>query len=95
MHPQEINHFAARALVILSIVALAVVLYGYTLPPQPDEGAAAHIFQISVLALVPTGLAFLATTDWKQPLRALRPLLLSAAILLVAFAALYCLEHCQ
>jgi hypothetical protein len=93
MSVQLINRLSRKALVVLSLIALLTVLSGYTQPPQPDEGAAAHIFQLSIVALIPTILLFLATADGKQPLRSARPLAFPAAALLVAFIALYYLEH--
>jgi len=93
MRGQQINRLSGKVLIVLSVTALLTVLSGYTQPPQPDEGAAAHIFQLSIVALVPIILLFLATADWRQPLKSARPLAFSAAALLVAFAALYYLEH--
>ena len=93
MHGQQINHISGRALIVLSLIALLAVLSGYMQPPQPDEGAGAHIFQLSIVLLVPMILLFLVTSDWKQPLRRARPLAFSAAILVLAFGALYHLEH--
>jgi cytochrome bd-type quinol oxidase subunit 2 len=90
---QKINRAAAIAAIILSLIALATVLTGYFQPPQPDEGSAAHIFQLSIAALFPTLIAFLFTADWKKPWRSARPLIFSAATLIVAFAALFYLEH--
>jgi hypothetical protein len=58
-----------------------------------DEGAGAHVFQLSILALVPTGLLFLATADWTPPARTLRRLAFPASVVVLAFAALYYLEH--
>jgi len=52
-----------------------------------------NIFQLSIVALVPTILLFLVTADWTQPLRSMRPMAFPAAALVVAFAALYYLEH--
>jgi hypothetical protein len=69
MRAQQINRFSGKVLIVLSLIALLAVLSGYTQPPQPDEGTAAHIFQLSVVALVPTIVFFLATADWRQPLR--------------------------
>jgi len=92
---QQINRVSSRILIVLSFTALLAVLSGYTQPPQPDEGAAAHIFQLSIVALVPMILLFLATADWKLPLCSARPLALSTAFLVLAFAALYYLEHHQ
>ena len=95
MRGQQINRVRSRILIVLSFTALLAVLSGYTQPLQPDEGAAAHIFPLSIVALVPMILLFLATADWKLPLRSARPLALSTAFLVLAFAALYSLEHHQ
>jgi hypothetical protein len=78
---------------VLSVTALLMVLSGYTQPPQTDEGAVAHIFQLAIVALVPMVLLFVATADWRQPARSARPLAIPAAALAFAFAALYYLEH--
>jgi hypothetical protein len=92
---QQINRVSSRILIVLPFTALLAVLSGYTQPPQPDEGAAAHIVQLSMVALVPMILLFLATADWKLPLRSARPLAFSTAFLVLAFASLYYLEHHQ
>ena len=93
MHIQQINRVSGKVLIVLSLTALVAVLSGYTQPLQPDEGAAAHIFQLSIVALVPIILLFLATVDWSQPSQSTRPLAFSAAALVLAFGALYYLEH--
>ena len=96
MRGQQINRISGKVMIVLSLIALLTVLSGYTQPPQPpapDEGAAAHIFQLSIAALVPVILLFLATADWKQPLRSARPLAFPATALVLAFGALYYLEH--
>jgi ABC-type uncharacterized transport system permease subunit len=90
---QQINRVSGKILIILSFTALLAVLSGYTHPLEPDEGSAAHIFQLSIVALVPIGLLFLVTADWRQPLRSVRPLAFPAAALVLAFGALYYLEH--
>ncbi len=90
---QQINRVAFKIIVVLSFLALMAVLSGYAQPPQPDEGTAAHIFQLSIVALVPITLLFFGTLDRKHPLRSVRPLALPAAALVLAFAALYYLEH--
>jgi len=87
------NRVSGILLIGLSVVALLTVVSGFFQPPQPDEGAAAHIFQLSIAALVPALYIFLATADWKQPLRSARVLAFSAASLVLAFSALYYLEH--
>lgn len=93
MTGQQINRSSGKAITILSLIALFTVLIGYTQPPQADEGALAHIFQLSIVVLVPTILLFLATAEWRQPLRSTRTLAFPAAALVLAFGALYYLEH--
>ena len=93
MRGQQINRISGNVLIALSLTALLAVLSGYTQPPQPDEGPAAHIFQLSIVALVPMISLFLATADWRQPLRSARPLAFPATTLLIAFGVLYYLEH--
>ena len=96
MHGEQINRVSHKVVIVLSLIALITVLIGYTQPRHPaptDEGAGAHIFQLSILALVPTLLLFLVTADWSRPSRAARPLAIPVAALVAAFAALYCLEH--
>ncbi len=93
MTAQEINGRCSAIATLLSVGALLTVITGYFQAPQPDEGTAAHIFQLLMLALVPTVLLFFATADWKQPLRSARRLALPAMTLALAFGALYYLEH--
>ena len=93
MRGQQINRVSGKVLIVLCLAALFAVLSGYTQPPQPDEGAAAHIFQLSIVALVLMLLFFLATADWSHPLQSVRPLAFPAAVLVLAFWALYYLEH--
>jgi hypothetical protein len=93
MHAQQINRVSARVLIVLSLTALVAVLSGFGQALQPDEGAAAHIFQLAILALVPVILLFLATADWKRPLQSVRLLAIPGAALVVAFGSLYYLEH--
>jgi len=93
MRAQQINRLVGRVILVLSLIALLMVLIGYTQPPLPDEGALAHIFQLSIVALVLMILLFIATADWKQPWRSARPLTFPTAFLIAAFAALYYLEH--
>jgi len=95
MNGQQINRTTGKIVVVLSATALLTVLTGFLYPPQPDEGAGAHIFQLAIVALVPMILLFFATADWRQPLRSARPLAFPAAALVLAFGALYYLEHCR
>ena len=96
MTAQQINRLSTNIMIVLSVLALLTVLSGYTHPPQPpepDEGTAAHIFQLSIVAVALSILVFLATADWKQPLRSVRPSAFPTAALVLAFGALYYLEH--
>jgi len=93
MRPQQINRASSIGLMALSVTALLTVLSGYTQAPQADEGTGAHIFQLSIVALMPMTLLFFATADWTQPLRSVRRLAIPAAAVVLAFAALYYLEH--
>lgn len=95
MRSEKINRVTSKVVLVLAVTALLTVLSGYLHPPQheTDEGAAAHIFQLSIAALALALPLFLATADWKQPWRSTRPLLFPAAALVVAFGALYYLEH--
>ena len=93
MRGQQIKRVSGKIVVVLSLTALLAVLSGYAQTPRSDEGAAAHIFQLSIAALAPMILLFLATADWRQPLRSARPLAFPPAALVLAFGALYYLEH--
>ncbi len=93
MQGDRINRFSGFLLIALSLTALLAVLSGYLQPPQPDEGAAAHVFQLSIAAFVPVLLLFCATADWKQPRRSAGRLIVPSAALALAFSALYFLEH--
>ena len=89
---ERLRFISSVGVVFLSFVALLTVASGYALPPRPNDSRE-YIFQLSILALVPMTLFFLATADWRQPLRSARPLALAVAISAVAFVALYVLEH--
>jgi hypothetical protein len=93
MRAQQIDQVSSTALITLSLTALLAVISGYTQPHQSDEGAAAHIFQLSIVALVPMMLRFMATADWTRPSRSGRRLLFPVAAVVFAFGALYYLEH--
>jgi hypothetical protein len=85
------NRLSSVGLVVLSFTAQLVVLWGYTQPPLPDEGAGAHIFQLSVAALVPMTIVFRA--DWRQPRRSAWSLALAAPAVVLAVSAQYYLEQ--
>jgi membrane protease YdiL (CAAX protease family) len=93
--PTQVNRVSGRIIIVLSVTALVAVLSGYTHPVQADEGTAAHIFQLSIVALIPMFVLFLVTADWRQPWRSARYLALPGTALAFAFGALYYLEHCR
>jgi hypothetical protein len=96
MQQTQVNRLSSGVVIVLSLIALAMVLSGFfqaRQPPQTDEGAAAHIFQLSIAALVPAIFAFFATADWTQPVRIARTLALPAVALIAAFGVLYYIEH--
>jgi len=91
--PLTINRFAARAMILLALLALLTVISGYFQKPQPDEGTGAHLFQLSVVALMILIPLFAATANWAEPKKQIAPLAITGAALLLAFGALYYLEH--
>jgi membrane protease YdiL (CAAX protease family) len=93
MRGLQINWVSGIVLIVLSLTALLTVLIGSTQPPQPDEGTLAHVFQLSVVLLVPMIVLFLATADWTQPKHSARPLAFSGGFVVLAFVLLYYMEH--
>ncbi len=103
MTEEHVNRASAIGLVVFSMTALLPLLQvvaraivaGHLPPPDRDEGTGAHIFQLSLAALVPTGLAFLATADWSQPSRIARRLAFPTAAVALALSLLYYWEHAR
>lgn len=89
----QFHRLAGRVIPVLSLIAFGTVLTGFLQPPQSDEGAGAHIFQLAILLLLPVLIGFLVTADWSRPLRSLRPLAVSGVLLVMAFGSLYYLEN--
>lgn len=77
----------------LAFIAARAMLTGYLPPRETDEGTAAHVFQLALLLLVPTGLAYLITADWSQPGRVALRLIPPMAFVVAAFAILYAYER--
>ena len=79
---------------VLVVGATALTMLGRFNPaPDGDEGTAAHLFQLAIVLLLPTGLTFLATANWHQPVNVAKRLVVPAAALVVAFSTLYYMEH--
>ena len=76
---------------VLSLLALAVVLIRVALhgaARAPDEGAAAHLFQILIAAQVPI-VAWFALTSWRTPGTVARVLLVQAVAIAAALAPVF------
>jgi len=101
MNEQGVNRLSGQAVLGLSLFAMILVvgatvmtaLGRFNAAPEDDEGTAAHLFQLAIVLLVPTGLTFVATADWRQPWSVAKRLAVPAAALLVAFSMLYYMEH--
>ena len=103
MGDRRINRISGHAVLGLSLFAMCLVVGATVLAmlgrldasPDGDEGTAAHLFQLAIGLLLPTGLIFLATADWRQPLNVAKRLRLPAVALVVAFSTLYYMEHAR
>ena len=101
MSNETINRVSGRVVLGLSLFALILVggatvlamLGRFNPSSEGDEGAAAHLFQLAIVLLVPAGMAFLITADWRDPLKVAKRLMVPAIALVVAFAMLYYMEH--
>jgi hypothetical protein len=101
MQVHRIHRISFLAMFLFSLAALGtiltavvpILLTGQVPPPARDEGTQAHIFQVSIVALLPVGLIFCATADWERPWRVGRALVIPAVAVLAAFALLYYFEH--
>ncbi len=101
MSRERVNRISGHVILALSLFALLLVggatvlalLGKFTPAPDGDEGTAAHLFQLSVVLLGPTGLTFLGTADWRRPWAVAKRLVLPAVALAVAFTVLYFMEH--
>ena len=84
--PKRAWVYLATTAIGLSLFAIGIVFGNVVagVPPQTDENAWAHLFQLAMAAQLPTFLLFLALADWTQRRRVL--LLLSAQIVAAAIA---------
>ena len=88
MNRHNINLVSATVCIVLSfqafLVALLVVTTGWD-RHLADEGPAAHIFQLLIACQLPFLCAFLASADWSRLRTILRPAMLEAGALALAF----------
>jgi len=101
VNDRTVNRVSGHVVLGLSLFAMLLVLGATVLTflgrfnpsPDGDEGTPARLFQLSIVLLVPAGMAFLVTADWRRPLDVAKRLVVPAVALVVAFSTLYYLEH--
>ncbi len=101
MEERRVHRISGHVVLGLSLFAMCLVVGATALAmlgrfspsPDGDEGTAAHLFQLAIVLLLPAGLTFLATADWRQPWTVVKRLVVPAAALVVAFSTLYYMEH--
>jgi len=103
MSEQRVNRISGHVVLGLSLFAMSLVggatvlamLGRFSPSPDGDEGPAARLFQLTLVLLVPTGLTFLTTADWRRPWEVAKRLAVPAVALVVAFSTLYYMEHAR
>jgi hypothetical protein len=89
MRRETVNRIAANTPPILSLSAFALVLMavatGWGQAPG-DEGAAARIFQLLIVAQLPFIVTYIMTANWRRRGPALARIALQVAALALAFA---------
>jgi hypothetical protein len=98
---QRVNRISGHIVLGLSLFAMSLVVGATALAiqgrfdpsPDGDEGTAAHLFQLAIVLIMPAGVTFLATADWRQPWIVAKRLVVPALALVVAFSTLYYMEH--
>ena len=101
MRVEQIHRASGVGITVLCLIASAMVFQavvralidGAVPPPAADEGTAAHIFQLSVVGLVPVGICLLATMDWAHPWKTVRWLVVPLIALSLAFGLLLYIEQ--
>jgi len=85
----RLNRLAAVLPLFCSLAAFALVVTALALgweTHDADEGAAAHLFQLLIVAQLPFIAAFVATADWRRIVTPARMLGLQAGALMLALA---------
>jgi hypothetical protein len=82
----EVNRAAGIIPLVFSALAFGIVIANVIarVPPQPDEDASAHLWQLLMAAQLPLLIVF-ATADWRKGSTGL---LLTAQLLAVGLACL-------
>ena len=68
MTAARLNRIAAVLPLSCSALAFAVVMANILagVPPQPDENASAHVWQVLMVLQLPLMMLFLVTADWHR-----------------------------
>ncbi len=101
MSDGRVNRISGHVVLGLSLFAMLLVLGAAALSilgrfdpsAEKDEGTAAHLFQVALVLLLPAGMTFLAAADWERPGDVGRRLAVPGVALVIAFSALYYMEH--
>ena len=90
VHGGRANRILMAAPVMCSLIARGIVVGNVAagVPPQRDEGASAHVFQLLMAIQVPLAIGFAATSHWKRPARMLLVLVVQALAFSGALGAL-------
>jgi hypothetical protein len=85
----RINHIAGLVPVACSLAAFALVVFALVAgwqTHQADEGAAAHLFQLLMVAQLPFIAAFILTADWRRMATPAGMLALQGAAIVLALS---------
>jgi hypothetical protein len=91
----RINSVVGRVPIVLSLTAFLIVMTTLVTGWERgvrDEGALAHLWQLSIALQTPFILAYLATADWSRFRTVLSRVGLQAAALLLALAPVFILR---
>lgn len=90
VHDGRTNRILMAAPVMCSLIALAIVVGNVAagVPPQPDEGTSAHLFQLLIAVQFPLVIGFAATAEWNRPIRVFLGIVVQALAFSAALGAL-------
>ena len=91
MRREKINRVSGITPIVMSLLALSIVLIVVTTGWErdlKDEGTAAHLFQLLIVAQVPFIVTFFATADWKRFMAVAWPLAFQIGALLLALGSI-------
>lgn len=82
----QVNRIGAIVPLLCSTLAFAIVMANIIarVPPQPDENASAHLWQLLMVGQLPFIALFAATADWRHRATTLKVLILQAVAVAAA-----------